>query len=89
MDNPQNANPTILSIADLPTRKPAASTKPKSALAALAPSYASDPFLPSHVPDLITDDDDDDDDQIDPQEIYGPLSLPTFQLSLPAFQIAC
>jgi hypothetical protein len=74
MDNLQNANPTILNLSDLPTRKPAASTRPRSALASLVPSYAHDPFAPSAVPDLISDDSDSDDsvvESIDAQEIYG------------------
>jgi len=73
----QNANPTILSVADLPTRKTAAS-RPKRALAFLPPTYAADPF--AATPDLVSDDgtdesDDDEVESIDAQEIYGTLVL--------------
>ncbi|KAI5853421.1 hypothetical protein BZA05DRAFT_352463 [Tricharina praecox] len=70
----QNANPTILSIADLPTRKPAASARPKRAHAFLPPTYAADPFAATSdlVADEGTDESEDDDeaDGIDAQEIY-------------------
>lgn len=71
----QNANPTILNLSDLPTRKTGAA-RPRTELAALAPpSYALDPFVPSALPDLSFSDDSDDDDgadeAIDAQEIYG------------------
>jgi hypothetical protein len=80
METVQNANPTILNLSDLPTRKPTTSTRPRSALASLTPSYAHDPFSSSALPELITDDSSDDDDsvveRIDAQEIYGTLPSP-------------
>ena len=75
----QNANPTILNISDLPTRKPAPSARPRSCLTSLVPRYAVDPFTsPSHSDEDGQDDDQEegeDDgivDRIDAQEIYGP-----------------
>lgn len=80
----QNANPTILSIADLPTRKPAASARPKRAHAFLPPTYAADPFAATSdlVADEGTDESEDDDeaDGIDAQEIYGILLFPVSTL---------
>jgi len=70
----QNANPTILSVADLPTRKPTASARPKRALEFFPPTYAVDPF--ATTPDLTGDEgtdesEDDEVESIDAQEIYG------------------
>lgn len=41
----QNANPTILNISDLPTRKSASLSRPRSDLASIIPSYPVDPFI--------------------------------------------
>ncbi|KAF8251890.1 hypothetical protein K440DRAFT_612238, partial [Wilcoxina mikolae CBS 423.85] len=70
----QNANPTILSLSDLPTRKPAPSTHPHSHLASIPPNYSTDPFSPltPSLSDLSDSDSEDDSivETIDPQEIY-------------------
>jgi hypothetical protein len=78
----QNANPTILNLSDLPSRKSAASTRPRCHLASLPPSYSTDPFSPlaSSLSDLTDSEDEDDSvvENIDPQEIYGSSPLPAF-----------
>jgi len=72
----QNANPTILNISDLPTRKQASSSRPRgSHLAAVVPSYAKDPFAPDvddNSSGYDTDESGDDNltEPIDEQEIY-------------------
>ena len=74
-----NANPTILSVSELPThrRKKAkeASTNKHSIRDVLmaTPSYAIDPFYMSEFPD--TDSDDSTVAPIDEQEIYGQYAL--------------
>ena len=78
----QNANPTILNISDLPTRKPAPSARPRSCLTSLVPRYAVDPFTsPSHSDEDGQDDQEEGEDdgivdRIDAQEIYGSLPPP-------------
>ncbi|KAI5816765.1 hypothetical protein BZA77DRAFT_280230 [Pyronema omphalodes] len=68
---PANANPTILNLSDLPTRK-ATNTKPKKALSSTVPTYLYDPF--TAVPDLDFSGDSEEDDEtpepIDSQEIF-------------------
>jgi hypothetical protein len=74
---PANANPTILNLSDLPTRK-ATTSKLKNTLSSATPAYLYDPF--AAVPDLDFSDDSEEDDEtpepIDSQEIFGMTSTP-------------
>lgn len=69
----QNANPTILSISDLPSRRqPQKKAAPSSLLTGLTPAYARDPFATST--ESVSEDESEDDsivERIDEQEIYG------------------
>lgn len=74
----QNANPTILSISDLPSRKQEQKkTAPSGFLAGFTPAYVKDPFATSTgVTDFSSGDESEDDsivERIDEQEIYGEL----------------
>lgn len=70
----QNANPTILSISDLPSRQqlPKKTAAPSYLLSGLTPAYARDPFATS-IESASEDDSEDDSivERIDEQEIYG------------------
>lgn len=69
----QNANPTILSISDLPSRRQQQKkTAPSALLTGLTPAYARDPFATSA--ESASEDESEDDsvvERIDEQEIYG------------------
>lgn len=68
----QNANPTILSISDLPSRLQQKKTAPSALLTGLTPAYVRDPFATST--ESASEDESEDDsvvDRIDEQEIYG------------------
>ncbi|KAI5804392.1 hypothetical protein EDC01DRAFT_417719 [Geopyxis carbonaria] len=72
----KNANPTILNLSDLPTRKPTESlNKAQSPLTTLIPSYSRDPFIDDSdssgaSSSGLDSDSDETPDPIDAQEIY-------------------
>lgn len=73
-----NANPTIRSAADLPSRRrePTKKTKtqrPFGLLSSTIPdsAYTPDPFNPSSSPESEGSDNDEEVEPIDEQEIYG------------------
>ena len=76
----QNANPTILNSADLPTRKPAVTPSKKPDLydgtifanTLSSPALQADPFVESPSESEVSDDDDNVlEEPIDEQEVYG------------------
>lgn len=73
----QNANPTILSISDLPSRrKEQKKTSPSGLLTGLVPAYTKDPFATHTGAESSSSDQDESEDdsvveRIDEQEIYG------------------
>lgn len=75
----QNANPTILSISDLPSRLQQKKTAPSALLTGLTPAYVRDPFATGT--ESASDDESEDDsvvDRIDEQEIYGNFLISVF-----------
>lgn len=88
MDDKQNANPTILSLSDLPSRRRQSAVKRRDhggtgLFDALVPrcSPLHDPFEQPTSPADYSDDDSVDD--IDEQEVYG-ASQPRLQCCCPA-----
>ena len=91
MTDPQNANPTILNAADLPTRRRTSSSEDKNTfrsaiLSYPSPTYSHDPFS---LPSLSDSDSDistpEEAEEIDEQEIYDLISTisdPEHPLSL-------
>jgi hypothetical protein len=82
-----NANPTILSVSELPTHRQKRKNREASSkehvvrdLLMAKPSYAMDPFYMSDFSD--TDSDDSTVEPIDEQEIYGQFSKACFLLIL-------
>lgn len=76
----QNANPTILSLSDLPSRRREINVKRRDdggtgLFDHLIPqySYLNDPF---ELPSSPTDSDDDSVEDIDEQEVYGAFDRP-------------
>ncbi|KAL7266693.1 hypothetical protein RUND412_010752 [Rhizina undulata] len=82
----QNANPTILTAADLPTRH-APAKRSLSAISTLTSTslFLHDPFSSSPLSDSSDSDDDEEVEEIDAQEIYdliSPISDPEHPLTL-------
>ena len=85
-----NANPTIRSVSDLPSRRrqsnlPSTSKTPKGLFASTVPAsaYLPDPFSPSTASDSdLSEEEDDAVEPIDEQEIYGRviISRPSFTI---------
>jgi hypothetical protein len=80
MDDKQNANPTILSLSDLPSRRRGSNVKRRDdggtgLFDDLIPQYGylNDPF---EQPLSSSDSDDDSVEDIDEQEVYGALKAP-------------
>ncbi|RPB10405.1 hypothetical protein P167DRAFT_509307, partial [Morchella conica CCBAS932] len=87
----QNANPTILSVSDLPSRRlEQKKSSPSSLLSGTAPAYTRDPFATGTGADYSSSDDDESEDdsvveKIDEQEIYdliATISDPEHPLTL-------
>lgn len=78
----QNANPTILSVSDLPSRRlEQKKSSPSSLLSGTVPAYTRDPFATGAGADYSGSDDDESSDdsvveKIDEQEIYGKDNPP-------------
>ena len=69
----KNANPTILNVSDLPTRKLTTTSRTRSPIDDVVPVSTTDPF----APDAESDSGDDSDleiESIDAQEIYDLVS---------------
>ncbi len=84
-----NANPTILSVSELPTRRQKRTNRGESSeenvireLLMAKPSYAMDPFYMSDFSD--TDSDDSTVEPIDEQEIYGELTKASVSVDNPS-----
>jgi hypothetical protein len=93
MDDKQNANPTILSLSDLPSRRRESAVKRRDhggtgLFDALLPRYSPlhDPF-DQPTPSSSDDSDNDSVDDIDEQEVYG-ASQPYPQPCNPAMPTA-
>lgn len=89
MDDKQNANPTILSLSDLPSRRSESNVKRRDdgstgLFDGLVPhySYLNDPF---DEPLSSTDSDDDSVEDIDEQEVYGMFQGPAGVMALNAY----
>ncbi|KAH8147732.1 uncharacterized protein LAJ45_08197 [Morchella importuna] len=87
----QNANPTILSVSDLPSRRlEQKKSSPSSLLSGTVPAYTRDPFATGTGADYSSSDDDESEDdsvveKIDEQEIYdliATISDPEHPLTL-------
>ncbi|KAI5843489.1 hypothetical protein DFP73DRAFT_478890 [Morchella snyderi] len=87
----QNANPTILSVSDLPSRRlEQKKSSPSSLLSGTVPAYTRDPFATGTGADYSSSDDDESSDdsvveKIDEQEIYdliATISDPEHPLTL-------
>lgn len=74
MSSIQNANPTILSASDLPTRNASSAQRRRNPLAAVVPAYTVDPFSDAASSGSDSDAEVNEGDELEPidaQEIYG------------------